>query len=57
MTKAEFLELMQDGRRAVYVWPYVVQPCSCGDVNCKGWRLAPRVCATSRANYWPATVN
>jgi hypothetical protein len=42
MTRRDF-ELWRKAKRiAVYVWPYAVAPCTCGDVNCHGWRLVQR---------------
>lgn len=48
MTKAEFVAWLKEGRSPVYVWPAVVVPCSCGDVNCNGWRLVPRISVGQR---------
>lgn len=42
MTRAAFTQWLTDNRVAVYVWPYEVAPCTCGDVNCLGWRLVQR---------------
>lgn len=38
-TRAEFVRWMLTHQIAVYVWPYDVVPCACGDRNCHGWRL------------------
>jgi len=42
MTEAEFKRFIASGRTPIYVYPYAVALCSCGDVNCHGWRLVPR---------------
>lgn len=42
MTRAEFTRWVSRKRINVYVWPYAIVPCNCGDHNCHGWRLVPR---------------
>lgn len=39
LTREEFKTFLRKGAVAVYVWPYEIVPCSCGDYNCHGWRL------------------
>ena len=43
MTKSQFVAWLKEGRSPVYVWPAIVVPCNCGDVNCHGWRLVSSV--------------
>lgn len=38
-TKIEFIDLLRLQRRQIIATDYAVKPCSCGDVNCLGWRL------------------
>ena len=42
MTRSAFATWLQRNRIAVYVHPYEIVPCSCGDHNCHGWRLVAR---------------
>lgn len=42
MTRGDFTRWLRRNRISVYVWPYEIAPCSCGDHNCHGWRLVPR---------------
>lgn len=39
LTRDEFEAWLRRNRIQVYVYPYVVLPCTCGDYNCHGWRL------------------
>ena len=39
MTFDEFAEFIRSGKPPIYVYPYAIAECHCGDVNCKGWRL------------------
>lgn len=41
MTFNEFVEFISSGKPPIYVYPYTIAECHCGDVNCKGWRLLP----------------
>jgi hypothetical protein len=45
MTFDEFVAFIESGQVPIFVFPYRVQPCACGDVNCQGWRLAPAAVA------------
>lgn len=39
MTFDEFVAFIESGQVPVFVYPYRVEACLCGDVNCLGWRL------------------
>lgn len=39
MTREEFEQFLAKGQATIHVDPFVVVPCDCADVNCKGWRL------------------
>lgn len=45
MTRDEFEAFVEDGHHMVVVRPYAIVPCSCGDMNCRGWKLRPDVAA------------
>lgn len=40
-TRADFETWLRDARVKIYVDPYEIIACHCGDVNCHGWRLVP----------------
>lgn len=42
LTRAAFVEWLRKSAADVYVWPYKVVPCACGDYNCHGWRLVKK---------------
>ncbi len=42
MTREQFEQWLGTQRMSIYVDPYVIEPCSCGDINCKGWRLVAK---------------
>jgi len=42
LTKEQFEQWLGTQRMSIYVDPYVIKPCSCGDINCKGWRLVAK---------------
>lgn len=35
----EFMRWLAATKADIVLSPYVIWPCRCGDVNCKGWRL------------------
>jgi len=39
MTRDEFIAWLSSSKTDVYVKPFRVEPCACGDMNCHGWRL------------------
>lgn len=39
MTLAQFREWLHGSKADIRVEPHVILPCTCGDVNCRGWRL------------------
>lgn len=40
LTREEFLKVIATAQTKLFVRePYAVVPCSCGDVNCYGWRF------------------
>ena len=40
MTREEFEKWLRKNGRIIQVeQPYVIEPCHCGDINCKGWRI------------------
>lgn len=52
MTRGAFVAWLHRNRIAVYVYPYEICPCSCGDHNCHGWRLV----AKARPRIAPVTT-
>jgi hypothetical protein len=39
VTREEFAAFVENGHHMIVVRPYVITPCACGDVNCRGWKL------------------
>jgi hypothetical protein len=39
MTFDEFVTFIESGQVPIYIYPYRIEPCRCGDINCRGWRL------------------
>lgn len=39
MTRDEFEAFVENGHHMVVGRPYVIAPCACGDINCRGWKL------------------
>lgn len=39
LTLEQFVAWIHESRADIRVDPHVVVPCTCGDVNCRGWRL------------------
>lgn len=39
MTREEFEAFVEDGHHLVVARPYAIEPCTCGDINCRGWKL------------------
>ena len=40
-TREEFEWWLGRNHAAIYLYPYDIAPCGCGDINCHGWRLIP----------------
>ena len=40
-TRDRFVAWLTAAGVPVFVQPYASAPCTCGDVNCHGWRLVP----------------
>jgi hypothetical protein len=55
MTKDEFEAWLSRQRADIYVWPYDVAACDCGDVNCRGWRLVAKAIVRSGRGARAAT--
>ena len=50
LTREAFLRFVTDRRDPIALQidpPYVLRPCTCGDVNCHGWRFVVRDGAVS----------
>ena len=41
MTFDEFVRFIESGQVPIYIYPYRIERCVCGDINCRGWRLRP----------------
>ena len=39
LTEAEFDAWLEAARVPVFIYPYRIVVCACGDLNCHGWRL------------------
>ena len=40
MTREEFVHFIALAQTKLYVRaPYTIAPCTCGDINCHGWRF------------------
>lgn len=49
MTREEFERWIHSQRGLIQVeGPFVIEACTCRDLNCRGWRLAPRAEAIAR---------